>query len=410
MESPAVQPQRFVALDTHKHYIVPAAVDEHKAVVLQPCRVDLHRFDAWIATHLKPTDAVVIEAGPNTWDIYDRVRPHVAKVIVAHPYRVRAISTARVKTNARDALILARLLASDLIPEVWVPPQEVRDLRTLVAQRTRLVHQRTQARNRLHAILHRRNRAVPDGDAFAPAARPFWDTLSLGAVETLCVRQDLALLDTLQPLIAQTEAALLQQSTCSPWADHVAYLLQVSGVAVISAMTLLSAIGPIERFPTPAQLVSYAGLGASVYDSGETHRTGRITKQGRRELRTAMVEIAWVAVTHDPYWQAVFARLSLRMVPAKAIVAIARKMLVMIWHLLTHHQADHHADVQKVANKLMTWAEALCREGRHGLSIAAFTRQELTRLHLGQQMDTMSRWGRAVRLPPVSALISPPSG
>lgn len=408
MASPAAQPQRFVALDTHKHYIVPAAVDQQKAVVLQPCRVDLHRFDAWMATHLKPTDAVVIEAGPNTWDVYDRVQPHVASVIVAHPYRVRAISSARVKTNARDALILAQLLAANLIPEVWVPPHEVRDLRSLVAQRTRLVRQRTQARNRLQAILHRHNVAAPDGDAFAPAARPFWEALRLGTVETLCVRQDLVLLDTLQPLIDQAEAALLQQSTCSPWSDQVAYLLQVSGVAVINAMTLLSAIGPVERFPTPGQLVSYAGLGASVYDSGETHRTGRITKQGRRELRTAMVEIAWVAVERDPHWQAVFARLSLRMVPGKAIVAVARKMLVMIWHLLTHHQADHHADVQKVANKLMTWAEALRREGRHGLSIAEFTRQELSRLNLGQQTDTISRWGRIVRLPPAAALTAPP--
>ena len=399
-----------MALDTHKHYVVPAAVNAQQAVVLQPRRVELNGFDAWIKTHLQPTDAVVIEASTNTWDIYDRVLPHVASVIVAHPYLVKAITSARVKTNPRDALTLAHLLASGYIPSVWVPPQEVRDLHTLVAQRTRLVRQPTQARNRLHSVLHRHNLAPPDGDPFAAAARPWWDGLTLSLVEKLCVAQDLAVLETVGPLIAQAEAALVQQSARDLWASQLAYLVQMSGVAVLNAMVLLSAIGDITRFPSAHKLVGYAGLGASVYDSGQTHRGGRITKQGRRELRSTMVQAAWVAVVHDPHWKAECGRLSVRLVPGKAIVAIARKMLVVIWHLLTDHEADHHASEQRVATRFFTWAEALHREGRNGLSTAMFARQELTRLGLGHQLETITRSGRTGRLPRLSALIPPEPG
>src|SRR6516225_5945119 len=98
-------------------------------------------------------------------------------------------------------------------------------------------------------------------------------------------------------------------------------------------MTILAAIGEISRFPSPQKLVGYSGLGASVHASGQTHHTGPITKQGRRELRTVLVEAAWSAVEHHPFWKAEFARLVPALGKGKAIVAIARKLLVVVWHV-----------------------------------------------------------------------------
>jgi transposase len=108
-------------------------------------------------------------------------------------------------------------------------------------------------------------------------------------------------------------------------------------------------------FRGPCKLVGYSGLGAGVHASGQTYQTGRITKQGRCELRTTMIEAAWVAVEHHPYWKAQFERLTYSIGKRKAIVAIARKLLVAVWHVLTKHVADCHADPVQVAGTFIRW-------------------------------------------------------
>lgn len=124
----------------------------------------------------------------------------------------KVITTARVKTDARDTLHLARLLAAGLIPAVWIPPQEVREMRALIAHRTRLIRQRTQAKNRLRSTLHRYNIVPPTGGLFAPAQRTWWETHSLSASEKLRIRQDLCLLDSLEPLIEEVDTELTHLS------------------------------------------------------------------------------------------------------------------------------------------------------------------------------------------------------
>ena len=160
--------------------------------------------------------------------------------------------------------------------------------------------------------------------------------------------------------------------------------MQLSGFSVLLTMTILTAIGDIKRFPHAKPLVGYAGLGASVHSSGETHKTGHITKTGRRELRWALVEAAWSAVRYHPYWKAEFERLARRMPDNQAIVAIARKLLVAIWHVLTEQVADKHADEKMVATKLMRWSWELTDEQRGGLSTRQFVRLQLMRLQLGE--------------------------
>ena len=324
MDPPTPVVARFVALDVHRHSITVAAVDARQAVVLKPRRLALPDFARWCRQQLTPADAVVLEATTNAWHLYDQVAPLVAAVTVCHPLMVKLISAARVKTDPRDALNLARLLAAGLVPAVWVPPAEVRELRALVSHRQRLVRQRTQARNRLHSVLHRHNLVGPAGKPFAAAQRAWWAGLDLVPSERLRVRQDLAILDSLEPLLAEVEDELARLSAAEPWASQAAFLVQLPGFGVLNAMVVLAAIGDITRFPTAAKPVGDAGLGASVSASGPTRRTGGITKQGRRELRAVLVEAAWVAVQTHPYWRAAFARLEARIGRNKAIVAVAR--------------------------------------------------------------------------------------
>ena len=137
-------PTRFVALDIHRKYLVIGAVDPQQQVVLTPRRFGFEAFSDWAKTHLGPSDAVVLEATSNAWLLYDQLEPLVGSVTVAHPLAVKLIAAARVKTDARDTIKLADLLAANLVPAVWVPPVPVRELRALVSHRKRLVNQRTQ--------------------------------------------------------------------------------------------------------------------------------------------------------------------------------------------------------------------------------------------------------------------------
>jgi transposase len=112
---------RFVGLDLHRHHVMVGAVDAQQTIVLTPQRVALRRFAQWAPRHLRPTDQVAVEATTNTWALYDLLEPHVARVVVVHPQQVRLIASAKVKNDKRDALILAHLLAANLLRRCGSP-------------------------------------------------------------------------------------------------------------------------------------------------------------------------------------------------------------------------------------------------------------------------------------------------
>jgi transposase len=208
---------RFVALDVHRQYVMVGAVDVQQHVVLAPRRFGFEAFAQWAPAHLTHADAVVLEATANAWLFYDQLQPLAMEVIVAHPQAVKLIAAARVKTDSRDTIKLASRLPANLIPAVWVPPQEVRELRALVAHRKRLVQQRTQAGNRLHGVLHRHNLAPPPGKPFAAHQRAWWLALDLSSSEKLRIQQDLQLHQTLEALVDEVEVEHRRLSTCDSW-------------------------------------------------------------------------------------------------------------------------------------------------------------------------------------------------
>jgi transposase len=401
----STQSKRYVAFDVHKSYVMVAAVNAAQAVVLTPRRVPFSRFETWINKQLKATDEVVLEATTNAWYVHDLLEPLVTQVVVAHPYRVKLIAAAAVKTDKKDTLALAKLLAANLIPAVWVPPLEVRELRALISHRRRLVSQQTAAKNRLNSVLHRHNIVPPKGKLFSQDNLSWWHSLELPPSERLRVRQDLATLRHLKPHLDEVETELARLSVTDPWANQMTYLVQLPGIGMLTAMTVLAAIGDISRFPSAKKLVGYAGLGARVHASGQTHKGGGITKEGRRDLRSVLVEAAWTAVRFDPHWQAQFERLARRIGKHKAIVAIARKLLVVIWHVLTAAETDRRAEADKVAGKLMVWAWRVGQPQRPAqLSTGQFIRFHLLKLGLGADLDFIVRGGAKRLIPSLEQL------
>ena len=149
--------------------------------------------------------------------------------------------------------------------------------------------------------------------------------------------------------------------------------------------------------------MGYSGLGASIWSSGQVTRRGSITKQGRRELRTTLVESAWRAVAQEgSLWKEKFEHLAARIGRGKAIVAIARKLLVVIWNVLSKQEADRQAQAELVGCKLLLWGYRLKKAGRQGLSGPEFVRQELDRLKLGQNLSQLKREAIKLKIPPPS--------
>lgn len=264
-----------------------------------------------------------------------------------------------------------------------------------------MVRLATRAKNRLHSIRHRHHLALPEGSQpFHPNHEGFWLDLPVSEVERTIVQVNWETI-----VFAHRQAELLEESINQAAAqdDRVPLLVQLPGVGTLVAMTLLAAIGDISRFPSDKKLVGYAGLGARVHDSGETHRSGRLTKRGRKDLRWAMVTAAQHAVRSHPYWEAYFERIEPRLGRPKAIVAIARKLLVAVWHVLTEECADRFADPTKVACSLFKHAYRVGVRNLPGdMSALAFTRYHLDRLGLGRDLTHLPWGSKRFKLPPSS--------
>lgn len=405
MNSQDTVSKRFIGLDIHKHYLVAIGVDVDLNQVLGPQKVELLNLEAWMAKTLCPEDAVVIEMTTNTWQIHDDLLPHVGSITVVHPPHVALITRSQVMNDKIAASTLARLLAKGLLVGIWVPPKDVQELRALIAQRNKMMRLVTQAKNRLHSILHRHHILPPAGDIFHPKQQDWWLGLQLNPAEKTNLLCDMETLGFVNQQVKRIDETLKSLSAKD---ERATRLVHLPGISMINALTILSAIGTIDRFPAPKKLVGYAGLGARVHESGQTSRTGRITKAGRRDLRTAMVEAAQTASNTHPHWKAELARLSPRLGRNKAIVAIARKLLVAAWYVLAKNEPDRFAEPVGVARKLLNYAYLLGKENRPAQqSGAQFVRQQLDALGIGRELAAVP-WGPSRPLIPLPPSELPP--
>jgi hypothetical protein len=171
-------------------------------------------------------------------------------------------------------------------------------------------------------------------------------------------------------------------------------------------MTILGAIGDIRRFEGPKQLVGYAGLGAGVHDSGKEHIDKGITKSGRKELRWALIEAAWKAVQMSSLWKQRYEELKKRKGSCKAIVAIARKLLVTIWYVLTREETDRNASEEDLAWKMLLWSWSMGEEARLGLTPKQFAKYSLMRLGVESDLTEFQRGKVLRRIAPAEEVLA----
>ena len=390
---------RYLAFDIHREYILVGGQNEDQEWVLTPRRVSIVKFPEWAKQNLRKGDIVILETTTNVWETYDIIAPLVSRVLVANASDMGEIVGARVKTDKEDIKRLLRALIGGIVPEVWVPPMHVRELRAFISYRNRLVASGAKVRNRLQSLLHKHNLILPEEGILD---QTWWDAQeAISALEKMQIRQELAMLAEIEKHRAAIDEELGRQSTSEKWGTQAIQLMQLPGIGVVIAMTVLSAIGDISRFESAKNLVGYAGLGAGVHDSGKTHKEKKITKKGRKELRWVMVEAAWRAVGMSPFWKAQYEKYLRRLrKPNQAIVVIARKLLVAIWHVLSKEETDKHASEEDLAYKMLLLSWSLSEKARQGLTYKQFAKHALMKLGVEKDITRFVRKNVPRRLAP----------
>lgn len=323
---------QYVGIDFHKRSSTITQMDARGKILKQGKLTNDPQTLRAFVEGLPRKSKLALEATGNWSYFYELVEDLGLEITLAHPYRTRAIASARIKTDAIDATTLAHLLRTNLLPAAYIPPREIRDLRTLLRYRCVLVALRSRVKHGVHALLAKDGLEPPMTDVFGKAGGAWLRRLPLRPVYRQALDGYLALNETLVQQLAQVSQTIRQQATASPEAQR---LMTLPGLSFFSALLVLAEIGDIARFPDAEHLCSYAGLVPSVHASGGKTRYGHLTKQGSKYLRWILVELSHHAARGSVRFGQLFARVKAKHGIPTAKVAVARAMLRTIYHMLT---------------------------------------------------------------------------
>jgi len=325
---------RYIGLDLHKDYIhgcewIPLETRErHFRVKNDP--------DAWarLAEELGPDCEVAVEVTGNAFELYDVLSEHCAKVVLANPNALKRLGSGQ-HTDRVDAAHLAKMMAMNTIPAVWVPPQPVREVRRLLQYRFRLVQQEVRCKNQVKAVLRRYGCDARIGRTPDSVIQEL-NSLRVCPADKAVLISALRMLTSVEGERQAIEAEIARRLDEHPQAK---VLLSIPGVGAITAAAIWAWLGEPNRFRTGKQVASYAGLDPSVHQSGETYYHGRISKNGNHLLRTLLIEAAQTLARYDRgQLGAFFRRKCLQIGAKRAIVALARKLVVLAWRMLQRGQ------------------------------------------------------------------------
>jgi transposase len=341
--------RRVIGMDIHRTFGEVVIWEDGK--LRHAGRVDMTRtaLEGFGKT-LHATDEVVIEATGNCMAVSRVLSPFVARVVIANPLQVKAIAHAHVKTDKVDAGTLASLYAAGYLPEIWTPDAVTERKRRLVARRYQIVRHRTRIKNEVHAILHAHLiPPCPHADLFSRVGRAWLERQPVPDDERFAIARHVRELDRMGEDLAALDREIAGEALDD---TSVARLITITGVNLVVATGLVAAIGDIRRFSSPQKLVSYFGLNPRVRQSGlgAAHH-GRISKSGRSHARAMLVEAAWAAAKAPGPLHAFFVRIRAKRGHQIAAVALARKLTVLCWHLLTKETDYRWVRPALVANK-----------------------------------------------------------
>ena len=329
----------YVGIDVHRKRSQVAVIDQSGQVLANRNVLNGVGPILGVIGGLPPGTPAAFEAAFGWGWLVELLEDYGFAPRMVHPLQCKAIASARLKNDKVDAAILAQLLRADLLPEAWIAPPAVRQLRALLRHRAQLVRLRTLLRNRIHAVLADHGQDRPSGCWSGPG-RAWLAALDLAPAWREVISDDLAMIDALQVPIDRLDLEVHRHARSDP---RVKILTQLPGVGPFTALVILAEIGDITRFASARKLAAWAGLTPTVRGSDRTVRHGHISKQGSAWLRWILSEAAQTAKRH-PDFAAGYDAIARRRGKKIATTAIARKLLTRAWHLLTDHQQAPTAD------------------------------------------------------------------
>jgi transposase len=322
---------RYFGVDLHRNQLTVCVIAENGREYRSVYRIEqLARFTA----KLRKTDEVAVEMTGNTRLFYDAVAPHVAKVTVVNPIQFRVIRDSVKKTDKHDARTLAFYLSKGMLPEVRMKDKRHAQLASLTQTRDTLVKQRTALKNKVNNILSAHGINLKKEALCSNKRLDEILAMPFDIIVKTELRVIIGQIRACNASIAELEKTIAAEGTQLPGHKN---LLSIKGIGDTSATILLSVIGNIEDFAHPGKLAAYFGIVPSVRNSNEHESSGRITKRGAKLARTALVQCSMTAMRYSPYLASFYHRIKVRRGSGKAIIALAKKFLGVIYHTLKNN-------------------------------------------------------------------------
>lgn len=320
----------YIGLDVHKKTICGTVVDQ-EGKILEQRNFENNREELKAFLCCRPAK-IVLEACGFWMDTYDALKDEGYETVLAHPLKVQAIASAKMKTDKIDSEILAQLLRCNLIPEAWAPCKEIRAERDIIRFRATLIRQRSTIKSRIKFILLKKGLKYK---------RDIWTSRWRAALEGLDekIKSYFKVMDAINLEVKEADKKIAMMNKADKRAE---LLLTMHGIGEYSARAILSEIGDIKRFPSAKELKSYSGLTPSIYQSGDKCRMGGITREGSKWLRWILVQCVHAAVKKkESKLGKFYSRLIAHKKRQVAVVATACKMLEIIYAMLRDNQPYH---------------------------------------------------------------------
>ena len=329
----------FVGIDYHQEKVQLCLLDGERRVLMnRPCENHWRNISLLAGSRGRPV-RVAIEACCGAADLADELAERLGwSVRLAHPGYVANLKRSPDKTDFGDARMLADLTRIGYLPQVWLAPSELRELRRLVRYRQQLVNERRNKKLRIRALLR-------DCRAKAPSHFNAWTKPWLAWLETtdqLSGHTKWIMQRHLQQLIEQTKQIReVEQLLSKVAADDalVGKLMTYNGIGLITAVMLRAEIGRFDRFATGKQLSRFIGLSPRNVSSGKRMADAGLIKAGNKLLRATVIEAAHRLIHYDPRWEALSARLLKKGKPRNVVVAaVANRWIRWLFHQMQPDQ------------------------------------------------------------------------
>jgi transposase len=328
--------QLFVGIDLHRlqwHVTVRTEDVELFCGAIPGNWEALRRLlDRYAGCHIR----AVYEAGYFGFWLHDHLEEYGGTCIVTPPSLIPQDYGSHVKTDRKDSRKLARLLAKDLLKEVWVPSPDERCHRQVIRRRRQLIGDRVRTQNRIKSELRFFGIELP-----APTGK--WSQQYLQNLRRMRLpdrwlqesfQRLLEEYDFLSEQITKQTKLLTQLADLPRYKERITILRTVPGIGLIAGMELLLELQDVARFRRADQLAAYVGLTPSQYSSADKVRMGRITAIGKNNLRGTLVEVAWRLIGKDRAMRRKYDRIKVRSGSKRAIIAVARMTLLRTRRML----------------------------------------------------------------------------